>query len=136
MLRYQRDDRADFVYLHPPSCAPTVSAPSTNNTGSFSVTWGGVATATRYELQERLNSGSWSLVQNTAATSRAVSGKGNGTWRYRARACNMAGCSSYSPVVDVVVTLPPSSAPSLSTSTASYGQITASWGSVATATTY
>ncbi|MGY6517175.1 MAG: RHS repeat protein, partial [Lysobacteraceae bacterium] len=122
--------------VHPPSSAPTVSAPSTNNTGSFSVAWGGVATATRYELQERLNSGSWSLVQNTGATSRAVSGKGNGTWRYRARACNIAGCSSYSPVVDVVVTLPPSSAPSLSTSTASYGQITASWGSVATATTY
>src|SRR5690606_20458651 len=76
--------------------APTLSAPASSDTGSFTVSWGAVSGATSYRLEEQVNGGAWSEIQNNSATSKAISGKGNGSYGYRARACNSAGCSSYS----------------------------------------
>ena len=50
---------------------------------------------------------SWSEIHNAAATSKPVSGKTPGSWEYRVRACNAAGCSGYSGIATVAIALPP-----------------------------
>jgi hypothetical protein len=97
-----------------------------------------VTTATRYELQEQVNGGTWGLIQNTSAISRSITGKGNGTYGYRVRACNVGGCSAFSAIKSTVVTHPPSSAPPLYASTAfsTDGSYSIYWTGVATATRY
>ena len=102
--------------LLPPGSAPTLTAPSSTTVDNYTVSWTTVATASSYELQERFNGGSWSTIQNTSSTSRAISGKPNGTYGYQVRACNSSGCGSYSAISNVVVSVPqpPATAPSLS----------------------
>lgn len=87
----------------PPASAPTLTAPAINATGNYTVSWTAVAAATRYELEERLGTGNWNQIQNTTATSRALTGKASGSWGYRVRACNGSGCGAYSPVGTVAV---------------------------------
>lgn len=122
--------------LLPPG-APTVSSPATNNTGTYTVSWASVATATSYTLQQRLNGGSWSTVQNGANLSWNSTGLGNGTYDYKAQACNASGCSAWSNLSTTVVLLPPAAAPTLTgPSNNTTGSYTVSWTSVATATSY
>ncbi|NHA16189.1 RHS repeat domain-containing protein [Thioalkalivibrio sp. XN279] len=152
VLRYQRDDAAEttshYVELggtmvaqverpFAPTGVPTLTAPASNSTGNYTVSWTAVSGATRYELEQRLNGGSWSLIHNAADTSKALSGQGNGTWGYRVRACNSGGCGAYSAIKSTVVTLPPSGVPSLiAPSSNSTGSYTVSWGAVSGATSY
>lgn len=92
----------------PPTGAPVVSAPATNWNGSYKVSWTQVATATRYELQERLQAGAWSTVYEGAATQTTLSGRSTGVVRsYQARACNAAGCGPYSGWATVRPEVPP-----------------------------
>ncbi|MCC5865083.1 MAG: fibronectin type III domain-containing protein, partial [Wenzhouxiangella sp.] len=73
----------------------SISYPSSSSTGNFTVSWGSVSGATRYELQRSANSGStWSQIFNGNATSQNQS-LSNGTYRFRVRACNSTGCSSW-----------------------------------------
>ena len=126
-----------LVVTHPPASAPSLSVPATSSTGSYTVSWGGVSTATSYTLQESVNGGSWATAYSGSAKSKALSGKGNGTYTYRVEACNAGGCSAWSGSKSTVVTHPPTSAPSLSVpATSSTGGYTVSWGSVSTATSY
>jgi predicted phage tail protein len=128
---------APVQVIYPPSAAPTVTAPAASNNGSYTVSWTTVSGANRYQLDEQVNGGAWSQIQDSSATSRAISGKGNGSYGYRARACNDAGCSASSTAKTVVVTLPPASAPTLTVpSSSTSGSYTVSWTSVATATSY
>lgn len=121
----------------PPTAAPTLTAPATNLTGAYTVSWTSVAAATRYELQERLASGAWSTIQNTAGTSRALSGKTTGSWGYRARGCNVAGCAGYSTIRTVAVTRPPTAEPVLSApSNSATGNYAVTWAAMSAATTY
>ncbi|HTF84227.1 MAG TPA: RHS repeat-associated core domain-containing protein [Cellvibrio sp.] len=90
------------------------------------VSWGSVSNASSYTLQERIGSGSWSTIQNTAATSRSISGKGNQTYGYRVAACNDLGCSSYTAEKIVQVAVTPSVPPVL-VATADNGNIDISW---------
>ncbi|MEL1264111.1 RHS repeat protein [Pseudoxanthomonas putridarboris] len=123
--------------LYPPTVVPTLTVPATSSTGNYSASWTSVATANRYELQEQLNSGSWALIHNAAATSKAISGKATGSWGYRVRACNDAGCGAYSAMKTVAVTLPPTGVPTLTVpATNSTGSYSASWTAVAAATRY
>ena len=120
-----------------PGSAPTLSVPATNLTGGYSVTWGAVAGTTRYELQERQGSGSWDLIHNAGSTSKALSGKATGNWGYRARACNEAGCSSWSATSTVAVTRPPTGAPTATApSTSTTGSYSISWTTVTHAASY
>lgn len=126
-----------IVVTLPPASAPTLTVPATSYTGGYAVSWTSVSAATRYELQERLGSGSWSGVHNGSQTNKAVSGKAAGSWQYRVRACNAGGCSGYSAAGTTVVTLPPTAAPALTAANSNYtGAYTLSWTSVATATRY
>src|SRR5690606_4600527 len=71
----------------PPSDAPTVSAPTSSTSGSYTVSWSAVAAATGYRLEERQQGTGWIEIHDAAATSKGVSGKTNATWDYRARGC-------------------------------------------------
>jgi YD repeat-containing protein len=122
----------------PPNVAPAgLSAPSQSTTGSYNVTWLATARATTYRLEESANGGAWTLIHNAAATSKAISGKTAGTYRYRVTACNEAGCGPVSGEVSVVEIDPPTAAPSLSAPAVNTtGSYTVSWNAVSTATSY
>ena len=129
-------DSVEVVYT--PTAAPTLTAPSQNTDGSYTVSWTAVATATSYKLEESTNSGTWKLIHNAAARSKALSGKVAGNHRYRVRACNAAGCGPLSAIKATVEIDPPSgvptlTAPALVTNGSSY---TVSWNGVATATAF
>lgn len=120
-----------------PTSTPTLTAPASNYTGSFSLSWTAVSTAARYELEERLGTGAWNNVHNAAATTKALAGRTAGSWTYRVRGCNDAGCAPFSAIQSTLVTLPPVDAPSVTTPTANYtGSYTVSWTSVPVATSY
>ena len=123
--------------IYPPAGAPAVTVPATNTSGGYSVSWTTVSGASSYQLQERLNSGSWSTIHNAGGTSKAVSGKSTGTWNYRGRACNDAGCGGWSTTRSTAVTRPPTSAPTLTApATNTSGAYTVSWTAVTHATKY
>ena len=123
--------------LNQPASAPTLTLPSNDLTGAYTASWTAVATATRFELVERLGVGAWEQIHNTAATSKALSGKTTGSWSYQVRACNDAGCSAYSPIETVAVTRPPTPAPTLTVpATNITGAYVVSWSEVMHAATY
>jgi chitodextrinase len=73
-----------------------VPAVSYINVGTYTVGWtapSGVP-VTSYQLLENIAFGSESQIYSGATPSFGVSGRGNGTYSYRLRACN-AGCSAY-----------------------------------------
>jgi YD repeat-containing protein len=123
--------------LLPPGSAPSLSVPGSNGTGSYTVSWTDVSTATSYNLQEQINGGGWITVQSSNSTSWSTSGRGNGTYGYQVKACNASGCGPWSGVGNTTVLLPPGSAPSLSVPARNYtGSYTVTWGSVSTASSY
>ncbi len=123
--------------IKPPT--PTgLTAPASDNNGSYTVSWNAASHATSYTLQRRINSGSWSTIQNTSARSRNESGLGNGTYSYRVRACNSAGCSAYSSTRTTTVLHKPGTPGAISTPATSFsGDYTVSWGAASgVVTTY
>lgn len=123
--------------LYAPSGMPTVSVPATNSNGAYTVSWTAVSGAASYQVEESVNGGGWSLFYSGVGGSVAVSGKGTGGYGYRARACNAAGCGGYSATATTQVTLPPSSAPSLTApANSNTGSYTVSWTAVGGAASY
>ncbi|MDQ3287144.1 MAG: DUF6531 domain-containing protein [Pseudomonadota bacterium] len=125
------------LVTHPPG-TPTVTAPSTDNDGAFAVSWGSVSTATDYRLEQRKDGSAWSQIYSGTGLSHSISGLTNGTYDYRARACNAGGCSAYSAIRTTVVTHVPDSAPTLTApiSSDTYTSYTVSWTTVSGATAY
>lgn len=124
-----------LAVTHPPASAPTLTAPANNNTGSYTVNWTAVSTATSYVLQEQTNGGAWTQIQANGNTSWGA-GRGNGTYGYRVEACNAGGCSAFSTAQTTVVAIPPQTPSSISVPGASSGATTVSWASSPTATSY
>lgn len=125
-----------LVVTHPPASAPTLTTPAANNTGSYTVSWTAVATATYYILQEQPNGGAWTQIQSSSSTSWAAS-RGNGTYSYRVEACNAGGCSTqFSATQTTVVAIPPQMPASISVPATSSGPTTVSWASSPTTTSY
>ncbi|MCD9007782.1 hypothetical protein LDO31_16400 [Luteimonas sp. XNQY3] len=121
----------------PPLTAPVLTAPATNNTGSYAISWTSVALASAYELREQLGSGSWNVVHIGSGTSAAISGNGSGSWNYQVRGCNGAGCGPWSATRTAVVTLSPSGVPVVTAPTANTtGSYTVSWTAVPGANRY
>lgn len=118
----------------PPGPPTSISVPSSSTNGSFTISWGGPSSgaATSYKLYESTSSNfaGQTLVHNAAGTSKALSGRGNGTYYYRVMACNASGCSGYRTGGNALsVTLPPSPPASISVPSASTtGSYTISWG--------
>lgn len=122
-----------------PSAAPTLSAPANNSSGSYSVSWNAISGAASYPLQEQVNGGAWANVQGGSATSWAASGKSDGSYNYRVRACNASGCSAWSGVASVTVQriVPPPTPTSITVpATSNTGVIPISWSASPTATSY
>src|SRR5690606_32926821 len=95
------------------------------------------STVTSDQVSEGANRASWTAVYPGRATRKCVSGKATGSYRYRGRACNASGCSAYSAIKTIAVSLAPKTAPPLtapvSTST---GNFTVSWTTVTDAATF
>ncbi|NRA60659.1 MAG: hypothetical protein HRU25_07045 [Psychrobium sp.] len=112
-----------------------ISVPSIQHGHSVTISWGSVATKTRYILQEKVGSGSWgTLVSSTSATSFIRKILDNNTYQFRISACNNTGCSGYrtSQVVRVVQT-PSRITYALKDADGNFG---VSWERVTTATSY
>jgi len=94
--------------LLPPPVPGAITGPASSSTGSYTLNWGASARASRYQLQERVGSGAWTNAYSGASRSKALSGKSSGTYSYRVRACNSAGCSAYGAARAVTVVRAPS----------------------------
>lgn len=124
------------VYYAPAS-APGISSPASSSNGSYTVTWSAVPGASSYQFEESANGGAWTLLQDSSATSAGIGGRGTGTYAYRVRGCNGAGCGSYSGIATTSVLLPPAGAPSISApATSGNGSYTVSWSGVGGASSY
>lgn len=121
----------------PPTTKPTLTAPASNTTGSYTLHWTAVATASNYTLEEQAGGGSWVEFGANTGTTQAVSGRASGTYRYRVKGCNAAGCGPTSDIDTTVVLTAPTSAPVLTVpETNTTGSYTVSWTTVSTATSY
>ena len=120
--------------VRPPAAAPTITAPPMSPNGTFTIAWSAVATSTTYQLEE-LVGGAWTSVPSTG-TAVAFSGRGNGSYSFRVRACNAGGCGGYSATVTAGVLLPPQNAPGMSAPASATGAYTVSWSAVTGAAYY
>ncbi|MDW2981379.1 MAG: hypothetical protein WBG81_09410 [Rhodanobacter sp.] len=125
-----------LVVTHPPTTAPTISAPASSASGSYTVSWSGIAGPVSYTLQEQVNGGAWTTVQTNALTSWSTSSRGNGSYGYRVQACNAGGCGPWSSTGTTTVLLPPAAPVSITVPATSSGSIAVSWAASATATSY
>jgi len=83
------------------------------------VSWMAASPVTGYTLQQRSGSGgTWTPVYSGTATSAALTGLANGSYTYQLKACNNPAngsvCTGWVTGGTLVVTYPPTSAPSLS----------------------
>lgn len=81
----------------PPSTPSSISVPTTIKGGeSITVSWGSSSGATRYHLERRVNSGTWTQIYSGGSRSYTDTiTKGWNTVAYRVRAYNSDGYSSY-----------------------------------------
>lgn len=135
-------NRAEVASGTPPGIPASITVPSSSSTGSYTISWGAASgTVTAYQLYEATNSGfsGETLAYSGTALSKAISGKGNGSYYYRVRACNGSLCGGYRTganpiVVTLAVPAPPASitGPLMNTT----GNYTISWSSSTGATRY
>ena len=130
-----------FTPIGSPPAAPVLSAISNpGGASNYNVSWGAVAQAISYTLQEDTNSAFPNAVTRYTGTaiSWPASGKAAGTYYYRVSATNNAGTSGWSNVQSVTVTAMAPAAPVLSAISNSSGasSYNASWGAVAQAISY
>jgi hypothetical protein len=122
------------VLVAPP--VPVLSVPAgTQYTGSYTISWNAVTGANTYLLQERVDSGSWSTIQNTSSTSITRTGRTTGTWGYRVLARGVTD-SAYSSINTVVVSAPATPAAPTGPATDYDGTYTISWLTVTGASNY
>jgi hypothetical protein len=80
-------------------CMPaSVSVPTGSDTGAYSVNWAvSEAAVSAYQIQESRHANFSTINQSYSSTSPplSISGKGDGTYYYRVRACNGSHCSPY-----------------------------------------
>jgi len=97
---------ATIAVTLPPATAPGISVPASSNNGAYTITWSGVAGASSYLLQEQVNGGTWTTVQNNASGSWSTNGRAGGSYSYRVQACNAAGCGPFSSAPTLIVNIP------------------------------
>ncbi|MDM3872664.1 SpvB/TcaC N-terminal domain-containing protein, partial [Porticoccus sp. W117] len=117
-----------------PGVPSSISAsPATSTNGSHTVSWGTASgTLTKYDMDRRINGGSWIHEQDTTSRTKAYTSQGNGSYEYRVRACHTVGsntqCSGWRTAAAVTVLLPPGTPGSASVpSTDADGSYTVSW---------
>ncbi|WEN15572.1 hypothetical protein PY254_02535 [Rhodanobacter sp. AS-Z3] len=95
----------DFIYLGSKMIGDNESvvlgAPATigfdanPNNGSYTVSWGAVAGASSYLLQERANGGAWTTVYSGSASSTTLSARAGGSYVYQVEGCIGATCGAF-----------------------------------------
>jgi len=110
-----------------PAAPASISYPATSSTGSITVSWASSSGATSYQLDQTSNGGStWTQVYSGSATSSART-LTNGTYKFRVRASNASGSSTYTTGAgNCVVTIP--SQPAGQNTFASSGTLTGNSG--------
>lgn len=89
-----------------PPVAPSISLPATGGIGAtYNVTLGEVADATGYQLEESGDGVNWGVVSGARTWSTAKAA--GGTYYYRGRGCNPAGCGASSNVGQIVISSAP-----------------------------
>ena len=111
--------------------APTLTVPSTDSDGRYTVSWTSVSGATSYKLDEKSGSGSFANIYSGSGTSRNITGKADGTYSYRVRACTSA-CGDWSSTATVGVGGDLTASPNPSTD----GSYTVSWTAIPNAESY
>jgi YD repeat-containing protein len=93
-----------------PGVPASITVPTSSTSGAYTISWGAATgTVTTYQLYEA-SSTSFSgqqLVHAGTARSAALSGRGNGTYYYRVRACWDTDCSAYRTGSNGVTVSPP-----------------------------
>jgi len=117
---------------------PKASAPSKSSSASVALSWVGDANATKYIVEMQNGNGAWVQIYEGANLSAATANLANGAYNFRVKACNSAGCGSYSDTMTTTVLLPPSTPATISvpSSTDTDGSFNISWSASATATKY
>ncbi|NKF49868.1 hypothetical protein G3R49_04685 [Shewanella sp. WXL01] len=82
------------VGVSAPPVPSGISVPSTNSSGTYSVSWSASSGATGYQLQRQVNNGAWSAIYSGSNRSFKSQGMMSGTYRYRVRACSTS-CSAW-----------------------------------------
>ncbi|WP_444882874.1 fibronectin type III domain-containing protein [Microbulbifer sp. PSTR4-B] len=121
-----------------PSTPTSITVPSYTSSSSVSISWAASSGATRYEVQQRKDNGSWSgNIYSGSSTNTTVSSLSHGsTYRFRVRACNTT-CSGYRESKDLEVYFRPGvPTPKLNTTTSLDGKYTVSWNTKQFATSY
>ncbi|MGH3262347.1 MAG: hypothetical protein ACRDNS_10150, partial [Trebonia sp.] len=130
----------DYTVPPDPGAPPapvSISVPSSSSTGDITVSWASASTATSYVLQQQFNGGAWTQAYSGSGTSTSLTGLGNGSYVYRVRACNSAGCSAYTTSTTLKVALIPAAPASISVPSSSYSaSIAVSWAAATHATNY
>ena len=111
--------------------APTLTVPSTDSDGRYTVSWTSVSGATSYKLDEKSGSGSFTNIYSGSGTSRNITGKADGTYSYRVRACSST-CGDWSSTATVSVGGDLTASPNPSTD----GSYTVSWTAIPNAESY
>ncbi len=126
------------TYLQPaPPTPSSISYGTFDSDGAYKVSWSSSTGAGRYELERKLNSGSWSRVYNSTGTSFNESGRSNGNYQYRVRACIDSACSGYKTGGTLKVEKTPSTPASITVpSSISSNSVDLSWSSSSGATRY
>ncbi len=116
------------VFLTPPIPA-SITVPPTSANGSIDISWAASNTATKYQLEESVNNGAWSILTSTATSrSYSLTGRNNGSYRYRVHGYNVSGWGGYRLSSSTTVLLPPLTPSSISlTATNSNGDIAITW---------
>lgn len=123
--------------VHAPGASPALTAPSVGAQGNFTVSWTAVSTATSYSLDRSISGAGWTSVYTGAGSSQAYAAQPAGSYAFRVKACNAAGCGPVSAVGTVQSLYAPGSAPSLTVpATGINGAFTVSWSAVGGATAY
>jgi len=126
-----------------PSTPTGLTVPSASNNGAATISWNAsTPQVTNYVLQQSLNNGTWATVYNSTGTSVTLSGLGNGTYKYQLQACNNTSsstvCTGWVAGGPLVVTYPPSPAPtaSVQTTNSNTGTYIVNWSGNNQATSY
>ncbi|MBL4705312.1 MAG: fibronectin type III domain-containing protein, partial [Flavobacteriales bacterium] len=129
----------DIHVLHVPGVPGSLTNATQDTDSSVAISWGTASgSVANYRLEEQKNNGSWALVNTgSTATSKTLTGRGNGSYQYRVRACNASGCGGYrTGVSTLIVRIKPATPAAPSGSSTSTGSASVSWASTTNGTYY
>lgn len=124
------------VQIIGPPAVPQMHAPATSGIGAaytVHVLWG-VPEATGYQIDESSDGVNWTLISHTDSV--VLNKALGGTYHYRGRACNPAGCSPSSAAVTVAVAGAPPVPTGLRITRSTTTQCSLVWNLTPTATSY